>query len=210
LRLVPTNLNRKLISWFSPVLIFLLDCIGRSLRIKSVGYERYQNTAEPLIFCTWHGRLFVGTRFLKGRGLTAMVSQSRDGDVISRLLLRWGYQPIRGSTGREGVKVLVEAIRSLKEGASMAITPDGPRGPARVVQDGLLAMAQKSGAAIVPTSSSAQWRINVSSWDRFLVPLPFSRGVMVFGEPIFVQDIERARSQVQEALDDVQRLADRL
>lgn len=139
-----------------------------------------------------------------------MVSQSRDGDVISRLLLRWGYQPIRGSTGREGVKVLVEAIRSLKDGSSMAITPDGPRGPAQVVQDGLLAMAQKSGAAIVPFSSSARWRIHVSSWDRFLIPLPFSRGVMVFGEPIFVNDIERARSQVQEALNDVQQQADRL
>ena len=92
----------------------------------------------------------------------------------------------------------------------MAITPDGPRGPAQEVQDGVLAMAQKSGVRIVPTSSSAKWRLFAGSWDRFLIPLPFSRSVMVFGEPIAVDDMHRAKGELKAALDAAQERADEL
>lgn len=202
--------RRKYLTWFGPIFVTLLYWLGLSLRIRGVGIENYEKATAPVILCTWHGRLFVSSFLMRDRGLSALISKSRDGDIISDLFLRLGFKPIRGSTGREGVRALVNAINALKEGATMTITPDGPRGPTQEVQDGILAMAQKSGAAIIPTSSSARWRLFAKSWDRFLIPLPFSPSVMVFGEPIYVQDIETARAQLKAAMDEVQGRADEL
>ncbi|MBL8059667.1 MAG: lysophospholipid acyltransferase family protein [Chthonomonas sp.] len=138
------------------------------------------------------------------------MSPSRDGDLLSRLFDRLGLATIRGSTGRQGIRALIESISALKAGTSLALTPDGPRGPAEEVQDGVLAMAKKSGVPIVPMSSSAQRKSFVKSWDRFLVPMPFSRCVVVFGEPIIVEDMEVARVQLKQSMNEVQRRADEL
>lgn len=209
MRLLPINWRRKSLAKLTPVLVAILHWLGRSVRIRAEGFERYQEAPGPFIFCTWHGRLFLAAQVLQGRGLTAMISKSRDGDLISSLFERWGFEPIRGSTGRDGVRALIGAISTLKAGRSMAITPDGPRGPARQVQDGVLAMAHKSGALIVPVSTRAKRCLFVKSWDQFMVPLPFSTAVMIFGEPIAVgNDLEAARKEVARALDQIQTRTD--
>lgn len=122
---------------------------------------------------------------------------------------------IRGSTGRGGERAAIEAIRVLRKGESLAMTPDGPRGPAEEVQGGVLLMAKKSGAAIIPIGSSARPCWNVRSWDRYLIPKPFAKAVLIFGEPIFVpadadeEGLEVAREAVTQGINRLQEEAER-
>lgn len=159
---------------------------GRTLKIKAVNYEKIQALDCGKIICGWHGKSFVATSFWRGQGVWVIISQSRDGEIQNRIFQRLGFKVIRGSTGRGGVRAAVEGIKVLKEKATMAITPDGPRGPSGVVQGGVMLMAQKSGAALVPIGISARPRVLAKSWDRYMIPGPFAKAVMIFGEPLYV------------------------
>jgi len=109
----------------------------------------------------------------------------------------------------------VEAIRALKDGGTMAMTPDGPRGPSQEVQGGVMLMAQKSGAALIPVGISATRRLLAKSWDRYLVPLPFSRALLIAGDPIFVpktaseEEVEAIRLKLQEEINRLEEVAER-
>lgn len=163
----------------------LASALGRTWKFETEGYEAIRNEPRSVIFAGWHGRTIVAAIFFRGQGVWTIISLSRDGEMQNRIFQRFGFNTVRGSTGREGVKALIECIRVLKPGgARMAFTPDGPRGPSGIVQDGIIQMAQKSGALVVPVGVSASRRWLVRSWDRFMVPKPFARTVMIFGEPI--------------------------
>ena len=145
---------------------------------------------HKLIFCGWHGRSFAFADYFRRRDWWV---------IISRL----GYRVIRGSTGRGGVRALKEAISALNDGGTMAMTPDGPRGPSGIVQGGVMRMALKSGAGLVPVGIAARPRLIAKSWDRYMVPLPFGKCVMIFGEPIYVprdsteEQVEEIRLQLE-------------
>ncbi len=113
-----------------------------------------------------------------------MISLSRDGDVQNHIFQRFGYQTIRGSTGRGGVRAVLQLARKIKEGGVLAFTPDGPRGPTHKVQQGTIFLAQKSGRPILPLGISAKPRQLLGTWDSYMIPMPFSRSSFVFGEPI--------------------------
>lgn len=165
---------------------FLSRLIGLSMRLKTAGWERYRDTPGARIYCGWHGTSLVPANFFKGRGVWAIISHSRDGEIQNRIFKKFGFQVIRGSTGRGGERALVEAIRVLKKGGEMAITPDGPRGPSGVVQGGVLVMSRKSGCQLVPVGSSARRAWYAPTWDRYMVPWLFTRTSFVFGDPIVV------------------------
>src|SRR5476649_1139552 len=112
-----------------------------------------------LIFCGWHGRSFAFSDYFRGRGWYVIISHSSDGEMQTRIFSRLGYKIIRGSTGRGGVRAAREAITALEEGGTMAMTPDGPRGPSGVVQGGVMLMARKSGAGLVPVGIAARPRV---------------------------------------------------
>jgi lysophospholipid acyltransferase (LPLAT)-like uncharacterized protein len=118
--------------------------------------------------------------------MAAMVSASKDGAFLSGVLERFGVQPVRGSSSRRGPQALLELTTWAERGYDLAITPDGPRGPRYVVQEGVMSLAQVTGLQIVPFSYSAKWKIQAKSWDRFQIPLPFSRCDMVIGKAIRV------------------------
>jgi len=171
---------------------FLLRCLGSTIRLK---VENLPEAREHgVILAGWHGRsLLAGYRF-RDRGYWVMVSHSRDGEIQANVFGSLGFQIVRGSTKRGGAQAAVEAIRVLRKGGTFAMTPDGPRGPSGVLQPGIMTMAQKSGAVIVPTGISARPRYLVKSWDRYLLPWPFARAVILCGEPIFVPtDLDEAR-----------------
>jgi hypothetical protein len=185
-----------------------------TLRIKVEGFEEYSDNERGAIFAGWHGRTFVPALFFRGKGVWTLISQSRDGQIQNWIFSRLGFKTIRGSTGRGGVKAAAESIRVLKTGATMAFTPDGPRGPSGVVQGGIMLMARKSGAALVPVGVSASWRYHMPTWDRYMIPLPFTRCVVIFGDPIFVssdaieEEVEHARLALEKGIAEVQRQAD--
>jgi lysophospholipid acyltransferase (LPLAT)-like uncharacterized protein len=169
---------------------------------------------SKLIFCGWHGRSFAFSDYFRQRGWYVIISHSSDGEMQNRVFKKLGYKVIRGSTGRGGVRAAVEAIRALKEGGTMAMTPDGPRGPSGVVQGGVMLMAQKSGAGLIPVGISARPRIVAKSWDKYIIPLPFSKILMIFGEPIYVplkateEEIEAVRLQLESEIHRLEQLAE--
>jgi len=172
----------------------------------------------PVIFAIWHNRLALSLALyshicrrwrtserwtLTPPHMAAMVSASRDGGLLTRVLEHFGVQPVRGSTSRRGPQAMLELTTWAERGYDLAVTPDGPRGPREVVQEGVLAIAQLTGLPIVPASYRLAWKYVVKSWDRFQVPLPFSRCDVVIHEVLRVpreateQQRESARLELE-------------
>lgn len=145
--------------------------------------ERLRASRQPCIFALWHGRLLPAMYLHRGQGITALVSRSEDGEYIARLLHHWGYDTIRGSSSRGASTALRTMLRLARSGRTIAVTPDGPRGPKQKLKPGVLAAAQASGLPVVPVATSADRAWWFESWDRFLVPKPFSRVRVEYGEP---------------------------
>jgi len=137
---------------------------------------------EPIIFAVWHNRLALALmlyeKFVRRhdptRTFACLVSASRDGGLLARVMELFHVQPVRGSSSRRGAQALRELVAWSERGADLAITPDGPRGPCYVVRDGVIATAQLTGRTIVPASYHLNWKIQLKSWDRFQLPLPFA------------------------------------
>jgi len=160
----------------------------------------------PLIFAVWHSRILLLPYLYRGRRLRVLASRSRDGEVVARLLARFGLETVRGSSSRGGAEALRRLVRSLDEGWGVVVVPDGPKGPREIVKPGIVTLAALSGAAVVPLAvgASSDWRM--ASWDGFRIPRPFSRCVVRFGEPIRVpsrgarEAQEAARKEIEAAL----------
>jgi len=165
---------------------------------------------EPVIFALWHNRLCLSMKVYESfvrphhrhDHLAALISASKDGAFLAAVLQAFGVQAVRGSSSRRGAQAVLELSSWAGRGYDLAVTPDGPRGPRHVVQDGVMALAQVTGLLIVPYSCQLGWKIQLKSWDRFQIPLPFSRCEMTFGEPIRVprEATEVERSQLREQL----------
>lgn len=145
--------------------------------------DRFADAGEPVLFAVWHGRLLPLTYHLRDRGIGALISQSEDGEYIARIVTGWGYEAVRGSSSRGGGRALRELVKRIRAGQSMAITPDGPRGPRQQLQPGIITAAQLSGAAILPLAAGTSRAWWPGSWDRFCIPKPFARVRVVYGEP---------------------------
>ena len=193
----------------------LVRLIGFTLRIQTVNEEKFEGVQGSKILCGWHARSSIAGAKYRNRGFWVIISLSKDGDMQNRIFERLGFKTIRGSTGRGGERALVESIRVLKQGATMALTPDGPRGPNGIAQPGILAMAKKSGCALVPVGISTRPRILLHTWDRHMVPLPFGKACMVYGDPYRVakdatdEEIETIRLKLQEDMHALQEEAER-
>ena len=144
------------------------------------------NGGTAVLLACWHGRMLYFPHLYYRQRFTILVSRSRDGECVSRILQRFGVHVTRGSSSRGGAQALLEIARQVHRGYHAALTPDGPRGPRYEVQPGVVALAQQTGATILPVTYSARWKKVLRSWDSFLVPLPFSRVVVIYGEPISV------------------------
>lgn len=183
----------------------LTRLIGMTLRIRYEGSERIDNlTAKGgAILVTWHGRSLVAANVFRKRGYWALISFSRDGEIQNQIFRRYGFQTIRGSSSKGGVRALIQLTRRLKEGESAAFTPDGPRGPTHKVQGGVIHMAQRTGCPIIPFCASARPRRLLRSWDSYLIPMPFARATFVVGEPIYLP-AEMSDDQQMEAAERVE------
>ncbi len=149
---------------------------------------------EPFIVAFWHGELlmqpFLYKKIRNSHPIAVMISEHFDGELIAKTIKSFGFTTIRGSSRRGGAKVLIAAVKKLRQGYDIAITPDGPKGPRLSVASGIVALSQKTGAKIVPFSykASAFWQLQ--SWDRFIIPKPFSTIVFRVGEPFDVAGLD--------------------
>lgn len=172
--------------------------------------ERFAAEGRRYVHVFWHAHILMMVYSYIGPRLVFMISRHRDGELIARTVERFGYVPSRGSTTTGGSAALREMIRAVRGGADIGFTPDGPRGPAREVQPGCVAAARALGIPIVPVAlgASRAWRLN--TWDGFIIPKPFSRLLLVYGDPLPIpreMSLEQGARQVKQALLDCERFA---
>lgn len=195
----------------------LLTTLLNTCRVSQKGtrnFEQFHEQGKPVVFVLWHGRLLPCTYFNRHQELVTLVSQHRDGEYIARIVEGWGYTAVRGSSSRRAAGSLRDLVRYVKKGRSLAITPDGPRGPRETMKPGALLAAQLAGAPIIPASGGADRGWWFGGWDRFLVPKPFARVRLAYGEPVWVPRdadeaaLEEISRKVEARLKELTRLVD--
>ena len=197
--------------------------LGVTLAFTAAGLEPLRPlwaAGRPLIYAIWHGRIlmapWVSERLRRSDGARparVLVSRSRDGELVTRFVRRFGLDAARGSSSRGGAPGFRALTRTLKGGADVVVVPDGPRGPSRRLQPGVVALAALTGAPVVPMGIAARPARRLGTWDEFLVPLPFARCSVVFGPAASIArgaDREQARADLERALDDATAAADRM
>jgi lysophospholipid acyltransferase (LPLAT)-like uncharacterized protein len=159
------------------------------ITVNAAPFDALRKSRKNYVIAFWHGSMFVGWflhRPLHGTPVSALVSQSKDGEYLSTVLERWGYTMIRGSShigGKEAMQLMVDALNN---GSALAITPDGPRGPRHEMKMGAVRAAQRALVPLVTAGIAMEQKRLLRSWDRFEVPMPFSRVAVVYSDPVMV------------------------
>lgn len=203
----------------APLFALVLRLLGATWRLRVSGrnpLDEFSTGASPAnapIGIAWHSGALVLAYFFRDLDITIGVSQSRDGESISAVLLRLGFaEPVRGSTSRGGAEALRELIARSKEGRPVALLVDGPRGPARRAKPGAILLSKRTERALTPLGCDASTAIRFASWDRTILPLPFARVAIHFGEPVPSQQPAGGTdtTPLDEALRDAQDVASRI
>ena len=178
------------LSWQSRAALILgrgfLHMLARTWRIRVVNgdYVRdLRREGHAFIFALWHGQLLPLLWHHREEGVLVLISEHRDGELVARAAQSLGYGLIRGSSTRGAERALISLVRELQAGHEVAITPDGPRGPAATFASGALVAAQRSDSFILPVAASADRAWRLRSWDRFMIPKPFARVTVAYGAP---------------------------
>ena len=198
-----------------------VSALGTTLSVRASGVDALRplwGARRPLIYAVWHGRILIvpwlNARLRRREGarrVCVLASRSRDGQLMADFARRFDLGVVRGSSSRGGFEALRELARTLRAGEDVAMVPDGPRGPARRLQGGIVALAAATGAPIVPVGVAARPARRLRSWDGFMIPIPFARCALVVGDLVEVKrhaDHDDARARVERALDEATDAAD--
>ena len=191
----------------------LVRILTATLRVRQVHPEHIDGTPQYII-AFWHRQLLpILGRSRWKHPINVMTSRSKDGQIIADVLALFGIQSARGSSSRGGSAALREILREAQRGKNIVFTPDGPRGPSGVVKEGVIFAAQSSQLPIVPIAFIPKKSIVLRSWDRMIIPKPFSKGVCIYGEPMVVPrdgDAEEWRLRLEQTLNDLSAEAERM
>jgi lysophospholipid acyltransferase (LPLAT)-like uncharacterized protein len=204
-----------LAGWFGAPLLRLLGATWRA-RFDPPDVVERARTGPSRVYAFWHGRLIVPSVLVRRARMVAMISRHSDGEVIARIAGRLGHGTVRGSTTRGGAAALHDAVEALRAGSNAVFTPDGPRGPYEVAQAGAVYAASRGGVPLVPVGVGVRSAWVFGSWDRFLVPKPFTRVALVLGDELRPPDgidgaaLEEWRARFEAALRDVTARAERM
>jgi len=185
------SIKERILLFIIPLLVSTLQRIyGFTLKRIDINKEPFlqlKKENKNYIYSIWHTNVFFSPYLNRNQNVNVMISDSRDGEMIARVVRYFRNRSIRGSTSKNGIRALKTLVKELKAGRPAAITPDGPRGPAFQIQPGIIQSAMMSGAAIVPFHYEAtrQW-IAEKAWDKHRIPKPFSHLIVRYGDPIFV------------------------
>lgn len=190
----------------------LVRFIGATTRFQVEGWEHWKAIKraglQPIHAC-WHDRTLLAVYFWRRRGLVVMSSPSFDGECSARFQQHFGYGIVRGSSTRGGAGALVEMVKLMRAGRPAGFTVDGPRGPRYEAKTGALLLAKKTGHPVLPFSINPEHFYAASSWDRFQIPLPFTRARVRLAPPIYVpadaneEQLNAKRDELQRALDSI-------
>lgn len=179
--------DRLLVTLAGVVGPVFLKLLGSTWRVRVENEDvvnRLHARGLAIVFAFWHGRLLSLEYVCRNRNIHVLSSWHKDGEISARVMTGLGYGVVRGSPSRGSARGLVGMLAKAREGHDLAITPDGPRGPAGTVKRGIFYLAEKSGSPLVPVGVAAGRARRLSSWDAFLIPLPFSRVAIVYGDPL--------------------------
>ena len=213
---------RSVVCWIAAQYIRLVWATGRWEIRNGKTPERFWREGKPFIIAFWHGRMLIlPSMWPTTSKMHMLISMHRDGELIARAIGYFGHGTVRGSAAKPGsakdkggAAALRGMLKALKANEYVGITPDGPRGPRMRATDGIVTVARVAGVPIIPCSYSARSRFVLGTWDRFVVPLPFTRGVIVWGDPITIArdassaDLVAARLGVEAGLNAVTNAAD--
>ncbi|MCE9638326.1 MAG: lysophospholipid acyltransferase family protein [Planctomycetes bacterium] len=204
-------------AWTFPVAAFLGSTLLRVWRFTWRIDERPRRfvldrraAAAPgtpgAIYTIWHSRILLGSATQAGLGVSVLISMHGDGEYIARTVERLGFGTIRGSSTRGGSRALLGLVETLRAGRDVALTPDGPKGPRLKAHPGCVGAASATGAPIIPVALECRTSKRLRSWDRFLLPAPFTKVAVRFGTPVLVPpDLDAAgvalwQTRVEEAM----------
>ena len=190
----------------SALVAVALRALGATWRIERHGDDPLDRDA-PFLGTIWHAGLFCAAHRFRDRGIAIAVSQSRDGDRIDAVLMQLGFGPSpRGSSSRGGVSVLAGLIRTAREGRSLGLLCDGPRGPARICKPGIVAAARATGLPVFPIGVAARPALRFPSWDQTFLPLPFARVVWDYAPALTIprdvprDEVEAWRTRIEDEI----------
>src|SRR6185436_12608677 len=201
-------LQRAEIAAIAAVGVPAIAALGASLRwrVEGVANLQFEGPGRRPIMAFWHGRILTATYYFRNRAIVVMISENFDGEWIARIIEAFGYGTSRGSSSRGGQRALLQLKRDMEDGRPAGFAVDGPRGPARKVQPGVVWLAKLTGNPVVPFHMEASKFWSLASWDRTQIPRPFSTVALAVGSPIEVaadadeQQIEAKRTEVEMAL----------
>ena len=175
---------------------------------KTEEFETLEKEGKNYIYATWHNQQLFLLYPYRGQKVCALISLSKDGEYIARILPKFGMKAVRGSTSRGGARALIKLLQLTREGYHPMLTPDGPRGPIYQVQQGILFLAQKTGLPIIPVGTALSHKIKVGSWDRMRVPLPFGKTALTYGKAFYVTKETNFEKVAQEIKKEIDRVTD--
>ncbi|MBN1231896.1 MAG: lysophospholipid acyltransferase family protein [Candidatus Coatesbacteria bacterium] len=190
----PSNLQKFGIFFFKTIGTSILRAWGHTLRIEGVENK----PAERCIFVFWHDSLLFIPFFLRKTKAVTLVSRHYDGELIAIVLQKFGYRNIRGSDTEGGSQALKEMLENIKDGYSVLITPDGPKGPVNIIKKGIIYLSLKSGIPLVFVKIEYGKQLRMKTWDRLIVPFPFTKCKMKFLKPYFVNKEKTIEENLQE------------
>ena len=203
----PRKIKNRILSRLGKwaILLTIRTC---SVTVRGQQIVESFSPGTPVIYLFWHCHIFYVIYQFKNRGARPLVSLSEDGELVSGIARKFGMDPVRGSSSKGGARAMLEMISSLRKGkGEILITADGPRGPAREIKEGTILLARKTGAMVVPISwYGSRVKIMRKSWDRFMIPLPFSHIRFAFGRPVKIGDqgVESWQQELRQNLNDLE------
>ncbi len=209
--------DRLLLRLGPPLAAALFKALYKTCRIEVFGREYYDQLVRdgrPIICVLWHFSLLYCAYRFRDRGAVAMVSASKDGELMARTMQRFGYTTVRGSKGKGGLAAVKEITGLIKSGLDAGIVADGSQGPPQVVQKGVIILARETGTPILPVTHATKGATRFNSWDKTVLSLPFSRLAFFYGEPLFVPrtargpEVERYRQELEDRMNGLVKTAE--
>ena len=213
--ILKTNIMRRLACWIGAQYIRFIYMTGRWQVVREGKVLDLWNNEEPFILAFWHGRLLMMPySWRQGLPIHMLISHHRDGQLIAHIVNSFDIKTVTGSSSKGGAAALRVLVKLLKAGECVGVTPDGPRGPHMRVSSGIISLARLTGVPIVPATYSIAHGTVIRSWDRFLLAAPFSHGVIVWGDPVYVdrdannETFEKCRSDLENQMNAITKDAD--
>ena len=172
-----------------------IQLVGKTSRINIREVNRYTG---PAVYALWHRQEVLFIYLHRNQHVCGLVSKSKDGEYMARILKRFGFTFVRGSTTTGGIMALRGLIKAARDGYSVAITPDGPKGPIFKVQPGIVYLAQKAHVPVIPVACALSKKKILRSWDKYQFPLPFGRIEAVYGQPLAIAETDDVQAKTLE------------